>query len=153
MNPNYIDMTAIKTYIEENRERFFEELFDLIRIPSVSAKEENKADMLRAADYIKSGLLKAGAAKAEIYPTRGNPIVFAEKIISPGLPTVLVYGHYDVQPAEPFDLWNTAPFEPVIKDGKIWGRGADDDKGQMFMHLKAFEFMNYTGSLHEIGRS
>jgi acetylornithine deacetylase/succinyl-diaminopimelate desuccinylase-like protein len=140
-------METIRRFIEANKDRFLEELFELIRIPSVSAKEENKPDMIRAAEKIKGFLLRAGAARAEIYPTRGNPIVYGEKLVSPELPTVLVYGHYDVQPAEPFEQWNTSPFDPVIKDGKIWGRGADDDKGQMFMHLKAFEFMNYSGGL------
>jgi len=140
-------METIKTYIEENKERFLEELFDLIRIPSVSAKEENKKDMFRAADFLKESLLKAGADRAEVYQTAGHPLLYGEKIISPELPTILVYGHYDVQPAEPFELWKTEPFEPVIKDGKIWGRGADDDKGQLFMHFKAFELMNNTGTL------
>ena len=140
-------METIKKYIADNQNRFLEELFELIRIPSVSAKEENKADMLKAAEWLKNSLLKAGADKAEIYPTDGHPVLFGEKIISPELPTVLVYGHYDVQPAEPLELWNTKPFEPVIKDGKIWGRGADDDKGQLFMHVKAFELMMNTGTL------
>jgi acetylornithine deacetylase/succinyl-diaminopimelate desuccinylase-like protein len=140
-------MNAIKTYIENNRDRFLEELFELIRIPSVSSKEENKPDMLRAAEMIKIHLEKAGADRAELFPTDGNPIVFGEKIISDKVPTILVYGHYDVQPAEPFELWQTNPFEPVIHDEKIWGRGADDDKGQLFMHLKAFEMMNNMGSL------
>ena len=103
--------------------------------------------MLRAAEYLKNSLLKAGADKAEIFPTEGHPVLYGEKIISPELPTVLVYGHYDVQPAEPFELWKTSPFEPVITDGRIWGRGADDDKGQLFMHVKAFELMNSTGTL------
>jgi acetylornithine deacetylase/succinyl-diaminopimelate desuccinylase-like protein len=140
-------METIRQYIADNKDRFLEELFELIRIPSVSAKEENKADMLRAANWLKDSLLKAGADKAEIYTTNGHPILFGEKIISDDLPTVLVYGHYDVQPPEPLEQWNTKPFEPVIKDGKIWGRGADDDKGQMFMHVKAFELMMRTGSL------
>ena len=99
--------------------------------------------MLRAAELLRTSLEKAGADKAELFPTAGNPVVYGEKIISEELPTVLVYGHYDVQPAEPFELWKTPPFEPVIRDGKIWGRGADDDKGQLFMHVKAFE-------LHEL---
>jgi acetylornithine deacetylase/succinyl-diaminopimelate desuccinylase-like protein len=141
-------MEIIKRYIEENKDRFLEELFDFIRIPSVSAKEENKEDMFRAVNFLKEALLKAGADKAEVYPTNGHPVLYAEKLLSNDLPTVLVYGHYDVQPAEPFELWETEPFEPVIKDGKIWGRGADDDKGQLFMHLKAFELMNNTGTLH-----
>lgn len=140
-------MESIKTYIEENRDRFLEELFALIRIPSVSAKEENKDDMMKAAEYLRKSLLDAGADEAEIYPTEGHPILVGKKVIDESLPTVLVYGHYDVQPAEPFDLWNSEPFEPVIKDGKIWARGADDDKGQLFMHVKAFEFMVKEGKL------
>jgi len=140
-------MTSIKKYIEINRDRFLEELFELIRVPSVSSKEENKPDMLRAAGMIKAYLEKAGAERAEVFSTAGNPIVYGEKIISDKVPTVLVYGHYDVQPAEPVELWKTPPFEPLVRNGKIWGRGADDDKGQLFMHIKAFEFMNNTGSL------
>lgn len=140
-------MDNIKSYIENNKDRFLEELFDLIRIPSVSAKEENKEDMLKAAEYLKESLLEAGADKAVIYTTEGHPILVAEKIIDKSLPTVLVYGHYDVQPAEPYDLWNSEPFEPVIRDEKIWARGADDDKGQLFMHVKAFEYMVKTGNL------
>lgn len=140
-------MTTIKSYIADNKERFLEELFELIRIPSVSSREENKKDMFRAVNFLKDSLLKAGADRAEVYPTAGHPVLYAEKIISPDLPTILVYGHYDVQPAEPFELWKTSPFEPVIKDGKIYGRGADDDKGQLFMHVKAFEYMISTGTL------
>lgn len=140
-------MDTIQNYITVNKERFLEELFNFIRIPSVSANEANKPDMLRAAEYVKNELLKSGAAKAEIYPTAGHPVVYGEKIISEKLPTVLVYGHYDVQPAEPLDQWLSPPFEPEIRDGKIWGRGADDDKGQMFMQFKAFELMNRTGLL------
>jgi len=140
-------MATIKTYIDNNRERFLEELFELMRIPSVSAKEENKPDMLRAAELLKTYLEKAGAARTEIFPTAGNPVIYGEKLVSKELPTILVYGHYDVQPAEPFEMWETPPFQPVIRDGKIWGRGADDDKGQLFMHIKAFEFMNDTGTL------
>ena len=140
-------METIKQYIADNKDRFLEELFELIRIPSVSAKEENKEDMLRAAVFLKDSILKAGADRAEIYTTAGNPVLYGEKIISPDFPTILVYGHYDVQPAEPFELWNTSPFEPVIREGKIWGRGADDDKGQLFMHIKAFELMVNTDTL------
>ncbi len=140
-------MESIKQYINENKDRFLEELFELIRIPSVSAKEENKADMLKAANWLKDSLMKAGADKTEIYPTDGHPILYGEKIISRDLPTVLVYGHYDVQPAEPLEQWITSPFDPVIKEGKIWGRGADDDKGQLFMHVKSFELMVATGTL------
>lgn len=140
-------MEAIKNYIEENKDRFLEELFDLIRIPSVSSKAENKNDMFRAAEYITDQLLKAGADKAEIYKTDGHPVVYGEKMIGKDKPTVLVYGHYDVQPAEPLEKWDSDPFEPEIRDGKIYARGADDDKGQLFMHLKAFEFMIRTETL------
>ncbi|HUS85959.1 MAG TPA: dipeptidase [Bacteroidales bacterium] len=140
-------MEIIRNYIEENRERFLEELFDIIRIPSVSAKEENKDDMAKTAEHLKNSLLDAGADKAEVFQTDGHPVLFGEKIIDPGLPTVLVYGHYDVQPAEPLELWDSKPFEPVIRDGKIWARGADDDKGQLFMHIKAFEMMVRTETL------
>ncbi len=140
-------MKAVTDYISANSERFLAELTDLIRIPSVSARVENKADMYRAADYLRDSLLKAGATSAGIYSTAGNPVVYAEKIIGDNRPTVLIYGHYDVQPAEPLDQWKTEPFEAVIKDGRIWGRGADDDKGQLFMHVKAFEIMNATGTL------
>jgi len=140
-------MVNIKKYIDQNKERFLDELFELIRMPSVSAREENKPDMIRAAELIRVHLLKAGADRAELFPTQGNPVVYGERIISEDLPTVLVYGHYDVQPAEPFELWKTPPFEPEVRDGKIYARGADDDKGQMFMHVKAFELMNATGTL------
>jgi acetylornithine deacetylase/succinyl-diaminopimelate desuccinylase-like protein len=140
-------METIKNYIDSNKDRFLDELFKLLRIPSVSAKEENKQDMLRAVNFLKDALLTAGADKAEICSTEGHPVLYGEKIIAAGLPTILVYGHYDVQPAEPLELWNTQPFEPVIKDGKIWGRGADDDKGQLYMHIKAFELMVNTHTL------
>lgn len=140
-------MEVIKKYIEENKSRFLDELFDLIRIPSVSAKEENKGDMKKATEYIKKCILDAGADKAEVISTEGHPVVYAEKMIDPNAPTVLVYGHYDVQPAEPLDLWDSPPFEPEIRDGKIFARGADDDKGQMFMHVKAFELMMKNNTL------
>ena len=140
-------METINKYIEENKGRFLEELFDLIRIPSVSSKAENKSDMFRATEYITGQLLKAGADKAEVYKTDGHPVVYGEKIIGKDKPTVLVYGHYDVQPAEPLDKWDSDPFEPEIRDGKIYARGADDDKGQLFMHLKAFEYMMRTETL------
>ena len=142
-----MNMERIKNYIEANRERFIEELFGLIRIPSVSASEANKPDMIRAAEYIRDMLSGNGADRAEVYPTEGNPIVYGEKIIDPSLPTILVYGHYDVMPAEPLEKWVSPPFEPEIRDGKIYARGADDDKGQLFMHLKAFEMMMATGTL------
>jgi acetylornithine deacetylase/succinyl-diaminopimelate desuccinylase-like protein len=135
----------IKSYIDENKDRFLDELFGLIRIPSVSSKSENKDDMFAATGYIKKALLDSGADLAEVIPTAGHPVVYAEKMINPDLPVVMVYGHYDVQPAEPLELWNSPPFEPEIRDGKIWGRGADDDKGQLFMHIKAFEYMVKNG--------
>jgi len=140
-------MEHIKEYIEANKGRFLDELFDLIRIPSISSLSENKGDMVRAAEYIKEALLNAGVDKADVMPSEGNPVVYGEKIINPDLPTVLVYGHYDVMPVDPLELWNTEPFEPEIIDGKIYARGADDDKGQAFMHVKAFELMVKTNTL------
>jgi acetylornithine deacetylase/succinyl-diaminopimelate desuccinylase-like protein len=140
-------MKDVKKYIEENKDRFLEELFELIRIPSISAESEHKPDMVRCAEKWKEFLLKAGCDKAEVMPSDGNPVVYGEKTIDPAKPTVLVYGHYDVMPVAPLELWRTQPFEPVIKDGKIWARGADDDKGQSFMQAKAFEFMVKTGQL------
>ncbi len=134
-------MEKVQQYIEANKERFLEELFDMIRIPSISSESEHKGDMLKAAEYWKESILKAGADKAEVMPTEGNPVVYGEKIIDTNLPTVLVYGHYDVMPVDPIDLWESEPFEPVIRDGKIYARGSDDDKGQAFMHAKAFEAM------------
>jgi len=140
-------MEYIKNYITENKQRFLDELFDLIRIPSISSLAANKPDMYKAAEYWKKTILEAGADKAEIFETEGNPIVYGEKIIDKNLPTVLVYGHMDVMPVDPLNLWNSPPFEPIIKDGKIWARGADDDKGQAFMHAKAFELMVNTNTL------
>jgi acetylornithine deacetylase/succinyl-diaminopimelate desuccinylase-like protein len=140
-------MEYIKKYIDENQQRFLDELFGLLRIPSISSIADHKPDMLKAAEYWKETLLKAGADKAEVMPTDGNPVVYGEKIIDPSLPTVLVYGHYDVMPVDPIELWKSPPFEPEIRDGKIWARGADDDKGQAFMHAKAFETMIQTGNL------
>jgi len=137
----------IKDYIEDNKERFIDELFGLIRIPSISSLEKHKPDMMRAAEYWKQAMLDAGADRAEVYETAGNPVTYGEKIINPDFPTVLVYGHMDVMPVDPLDLWKTDPFEPVIKDGKIWARGADDDKGQAFMHAKAFEYLVKTDQL------
>ena len=140
-------MKDVKAYIEANKNRFLEELFDLIRIPSISAESDHKADMMRCAEKWKEYLLQAGCDKAEVMPTVGNPVVYGEKNIDPKKPTVLVYGHMDVMPVEPIAEWRTSPFEPIIKDGKIWARGADDDKGQSFMQAKAFEFMVKTGQL------
>ncbi len=134
-------------YINQNSERFMSELFDLLRIPSISAQSAHKADMVRCAEWLREALLKSGAQKAEVMPTEGNPVVYAERIIDPAKPTVLVYGHYDVMPVDPREEWRTEPFEPVIKDGRIWGRGADDDKGQLYMHAKAFETMVATDTL------
>ena len=138
----------MKQYIQDNKERFFEELFSLLRIPSISAKAENKADMKRCAERLAELLLEAGADEAAVYPSKGNPVVYGQKIIDPKAKTVLVYGHYDVQPPEPLEKWNTDPFEPVIHDNAIWARGANDDKGQLFMHIKAFEYQVRTGKLH-----
>lgn len=140
-------MDAIKAYIEANKERFLDELFGLLRIPSISSISEHKPDMVRAAEYWRETLLKAGADRAEVMPTPGNPVVYGEKIINPKLPTVLVYAHYDVMPVDPIELWKSQPFAPEIRDGKIYARGADDDKGQSFMHAKAFELMVKTNSL------
>jgi len=140
-------MNTWKEYSENNKDRFLSELLELLRIPSVSAKTEHKDDMLTCAQAVQKRLLEAGADKAEVYPTEGHPVVYAEKIIHPSLPTVLVYGHYDVQPAEPLELWHSGPFEPVIKDGNIYARGSADDKGQFYMHVKAFETMTRTNSL------
>jgi len=131
----------ITDYIASNKDRFLDELLELLRIPSVSADPEFKEDVFNAATYVKNRLAEAGADKTEICPTDGYPIVYGEKMIDPALPTVLVYGHYDVQPADPYELWTNPPFEPVIKDSKIYARGACDDKGQMYMHVKAFEYM------------
>jgi len=140
-------MQVWKDYQEKNKGRFLNELLDLLRIPSVSAKTENKADMITCAEAVKQRLLEAGADKVEIYPTSGHPIIYGEKIIDPTKPTVLVYGHYDVQPAEPLELWHSAPFDPVIKDGKIFARGSCDDKGQVYMHIKALEILVKTNTL------
>lgn len=144
---NSISMEIIKNYIEENKEKFLEELFGLLRIPSISSIADHKPDMYRAAEYWKKTLLLAGADKAEIFETPGNPVTYGEKIIDPSLPTVLVYGHMDVMPVDPINLWKSPPFEPEIRDGKIYGRGADDDKGQGFMHAKAFEYLVKSGKL------
>ncbi len=140
-------MEQINHYIEQNKERFLEELFGLIRIPSISSLSEHKADMVLAAEYWKQLLLEAGADRAEVFETEGNPVTYGEKIIDPTLPTVLVYAHMDVMPVDPIDKWTTPPFEPQIRDGRIYARGANDDKGQSMMHAKAFELMVKTGTL------
>ena len=140
-------MNKSRDYIKQNGERFESELFDLLRIPSISAQSSHKGDMVRCAEWLAASLLKAGADKAEVMPTEGNPVVYAEKIVDPKAKTVLVYGHYDVMPVDPVEEWNADPFEPVIKDGRIWARGANDDKGQSFMHVKAFEAMVNCGEL------
>jgi acetylornithine deacetylase/succinyl-diaminopimelate desuccinylase-like protein len=140
-------MSYIKEYIDKNKERFLNELFELIKIPSISSHTDHKPDMFRAAEYWKTAIINAGADRAEIFETDGNPIVYGEKIIDPSLPTVLSYGHYDVMPVDPLEQWVSHPFEPEVRDGKIYARGADDDKGQSFIHLKAFELMVKTGTL------
>ncbi len=140
-------MDNVKVYIEQNKDRFLSELFDLLRIPSISAQSSHKGDMQTCAEWLAAALVKSGADRAEVMPTEGNPVVYAEKIIDPKARTVLVYGHYDVMPVDPLDEWRTDPFEPVVTDGRIWGRGADDDKGQLYMHAKAFEAMCATDSL------
>lgn len=137
----------IRKYIAENESRFLEELFSLIRIPSISAQPERKADMLACAERWKQLLLEAGADEARIMPSAGNPLVYAEKHVADDVPTVLIYAHYDVMPADPLDLWQSNPFEPEIRDGRIWARGADDDKGQAMIQAKAFEYMVRTGEL------
>ncbi len=140
-------MDYIKKYIEDNKDRFLEELFGMLRIPSISSIADHKPDMVKCAEYWRDQILKAGADKAEVMPTDGHPVVYGEKIIDPKAPTVLVYAHYDVMPVDPIELWETKPFEPVIREGKIFARGADDDKGQGFMHAKAFELMMKTNTL------
>ena len=137
----------MKQYIEANKERFFEELFSILRIPSVSSLEQHKPDMQRCAERLVELLMEAGADEAAVYPTTGHPVVFGQKLVDPSFPTVLVYGHYDVQPVDPIELWHSDPFEPEIRDGAIYARGANDDKGQLFMHIKAFEFMVRQGTL------
>lgn len=131
----------VKEYIDKNKDRFLSELFDLLRIPSVSADSNHAGDVRKAAEYLLEKLKAAGVDKAELCETPGHPIVYGEKITDPALPTVLVYGHYDVQPPDPLNLWTSPPFEPVVKDDKIYARGACDDKGQVYMHVKAFEAM------------
>ena len=138
----------IKQYIQENEERFLNELFSLIRIPSISALPAHKDDMLACAERWRQLLLEAGADEAMVMPSKGHPLVYAEKRVSPDAPTVLVYAHYDVMPAEPLELWKSQPFEPEVRDGRIWARGADDDKGQSMIQVKAFEYLVREGLLH-----
>lgn len=148
-----MERTQIKEYLDLNKERMLNELLELLRIPSVSADSKYKADVLRTAEAVKARLIEAGADKVELSPTDGFPVVYGEKIIDPSKPTVIVYGHYDVQPPDPIDLWETPPFEPVIRntaihpDGAVFARGACDDKGQAYMHIKAFELMIKTNTL------
>lgn len=137
----------IQDYIVQNRERFYEELYSLIRIPSVSAHSDRKEDMLRCAERWTELLREAGVDRAEVLPSQGNPVVFAEKHVGEHLPTILVYGHYDVMPAEPLELWTSDPFEPEIREGRFYARGANDDKGQSFMHAKAIEYLMNSGKL------
>lgn len=138
----------MKAYITENKDRFLTELFEILRIPSISSQSGNKKDMQACAEKLAQFLLEAGADTAKVYPTKGHPVVFGEKIIDKNIPTVLVYGHYDVQPVDPIELWKSAPFEPEIRDGAIYARGANDDKGQLFMHVKAFEYLVRENKLH-----
>ncbi len=146
-------MQKVQDYIQQNKERYLEELFGLLRIPSISADSDYKEEVAKAAEFVAESLRQAGADKVEVCPTAGNPIVYAEKMIGPDKPTVLVYGHYDVQPPDPLELWESGPFEPVIKKteehpgGAIYARGACDDKGQLYMHVKAFEAMNSANAL------
>ena len=147
-------MTDIKNYIENHKDRFINELIELLKLPSISADPTFRKDVLRTADAVQESLIHAGCDHVEICETPGYPIVYGEKIINPSLPTVLVYGHYDVQPADPLDLWDSPAFDPVIKktdlhpdEGAIFARGACDDKGQMYMHIKALEYMTSTGNL------
>lgn len=140
-------MKHIEQYIDENKDRFLKELFGLIRIPSISSIAANKPEMYRAAEYWKKLLIEAGVDKAQVYESDGNPVTYGEKIIDPAKPTVLIYGHMDVMPVDPINLWTSPPFDPEIRDEKIWGRGAEDNKGQSFMHAKAFELMVRTNTL------
>ncbi|MDX1477721.1 MAG: dipeptidase [Saprospiraceae bacterium] len=140
-------MSEITTFIQAERQRLLDELLDFLRIPSISADPKYTGDVRRAAEFLRGQMERLGIDNVEITETAGHPIVYGEKIVSPGLPTVLVYGHYDVQPPDPLDLWDSPPFEPVIKDDKIYARGACDDKGQLYMHVKAYEYMSQNGGL------
>ncbi len=140
-------MQVWKDYQQQHQERYLNEMLELLRIPSISAKSEHKVDMLKCAEAVRKNLLDSGCTKAEVMDTDGYPVVYGEKIIDPAKPTVLVYGHYDVQPPEPLELWHSGPFEPVIKDGKVFARGSADDKGQFYMHVKALETMVKTNTM------
>ena len=140
-------MDFIGNYIETHKDRMLDELMEVLRIPSVSADPKYKGDVEKTAQWMAEKLRASGADDVEVFPTDGHPIVFGQKLIDPSKPTVLLYGHYDVQPADPVELWTSPPFEPVIKDGKIYARGACDDKGQVYMHLKAFEAMMANNAL------
>mgnify|MGYP003434080211 FL=1 len=129
----------MKQYYAENKQRFLDELFEILRIPSISSSTAHKDDMFRCAEKLTELLKAAGADKADVFPTTGHPVVYGEKIIDPSLKTILVYGHYDVQPVDPIELWHSDPFQPEIRNEAIYARGANDDKGQLFMHIKAFE--------------
>ena len=142
-----MEHAEFKKYIDQNKDRFLSELFELLKIPSISSDSTKKAEINRAAEFIREKLEASGVDVAEVCETAGNPIVYAEKIIDPALPTVLVYGHYDVQPVDPIELWDTPPFEPTIRDEKIYARGSADDKGQFYAHLKAFDAMSSLNSL------
>lgn len=140
-------MKDLHQYIVQHQDRFLDELFSLIRIPSISSKEQHKPDMYKCASRWKELLIEAGVDSCDVMETKGHPVVFAQKIVDPTLPTILVYGHYDVMPVDPEELWKSKPFDPEIRDGKIWARGADDDKGQSFMHAKAFEYLVQSNQL------
>lgn len=140
-------MKVWKEYLDQHKDRFLEELITLLKIPSVSARSEHKGDMRKCAEAVRQTFIDAGADKAEVLETKGHPVVYAEKIIDASKPTVLVYGHYDVQPPDPMELWDSPPFDPVIKDGKIYARGSADDKGQFYMHVKALEILCKTNTI------
>ena len=140
-------MEDIKTYIAANRDQMLNDLLEFLRIPSISADSTKKGDVLRAAEFLREKMVAGGLDNVKVHETAGHPIVYGEKIVDPSRPTVLVYGHYDVQPPDPLDLWDSPPFEPVIKDEKIYARGACDDKGQMYMHVLAYNFMSQNGGL------
>ncbi len=142
-----MEKSQIRDYIEKNRDNYLEEIFELLKIPSISADPKYKDEVIKAATFLQNKLKEAKADKVELHPTAGFPVVYAEKIIDPSLPTILIYGHYDVQPADPIDLWHSPPFQPQIRDGKIYARGSSDDKGQMYTHVKAFSVMTENDDL------